>query len=229
MRSSFLFSFLLFLLQNASLPSNAQTAAAALQPAFDNLAKDTCLKKAAVSFCLLDINTGNVLFEKNKDVLLAPASTLKTFTTATALHLLGETFQFKTRITFKGIIKNKIGKGTLLIYACGDPSLGSDRFDETKPDVIFKQIYHGLKAMGIEKLEGNIVVDNSIFSDETINRSWLDEDVGNYYGAGLYALNWKENKFEINLVPTKSSFEVSSNSAGYDNKKDCKSCIWQKF
>lgn len=220
MKSVLSLFLLLSLLPYTSIQSRAQTAAIALQPAFDNLAKDTCLKNAEVSFCLLDINSGKVLYEKNKDVLLAPASTLKTFTTATALHLLGENFQFKTRITFKGIIKNKIGKGTLMIYGCGDPSLGSDRFDETKPEVVFKQIYHGLKAMGIEKLEGNIVVDNSIFSDESINRSWLDEDVGNYYGAGLYALNWKENKFEINLVPSKNSFEVSSNSAGYDNKKD---------
>lgn len=220
MRSVFstcLFLVLLFLFQNKS---KAQTVSQTMQQAFSLLDKDTCLKKADVSFCLLDIQSGKVIFEKNKDVLLAPASTLKTFTTATALHVLGENFVYKTRIAFKGSIQNKIAKGSLIIYGSGDPSFGSDRYEETKPDIIFQKIYKALHDLGIEKLEGNIVVKKNIFQDESINKYWLAEDIGNYYGAGLYTLNWRENKFEINLVPTKTSFEVSSNTAGYDNKKD---------
>ena len=198
----------------------AQTIANTLSQAFTVLDKDTCLQKANISFCLLNAKNADIIFEKNKNTLLAPASTLKTFTTATALKILGEDFQYKTRITFKGNIKNKIATGTLVIYGSGDPSFGSDRYPDTKPDMIFKQILFGLKKMGIEKLIGNIEVVKNIFSDESINTFWLDEDVGNYYGAGLYALNWKENKFEINLSPTKNSFIVSSNNAGYDNIKD---------
>ncbi len=220
MNRFFYFSSIFFFFSVYHQTLSAQTVSQLLHQAFDLLGKDTCLKSADISFCLTDIKTGNILFEKNKDVLLAPASTLKTFTTATALHLLGENFQYKTRVTFKGTIKEKAGRGTIIIYGSGDPSFGSDRYDETKPEAIFKQILYTLKGLGIEKLEGNIVVNNSIFTDDNINKSWLEEDVGNYYGAGLYALNWKENKFEINLIPTKTSFEVSTNTAGYDNKKD---------
>ncbi len=208
--------FILLLQQNVS----AQPVSQILAQAFGQLEKDTCLKKADISFCLQDIQTGKIIFEKNKDVLLAPASTLKTYTTATALHILGENFTYKTRVTFKGTIKNKTGTGTLIVYGCGDPSFGSDRYEETRPDMIYRQILNALKKLGIEKLRGNIVINKSIFTDESINKGWLDEDIGNYYGAGLYALNWKENKFEINLVPTKTSFEVSNNTAGYDNKHD---------
>jgi D-alanyl-D-alanine carboxypeptidase/D-alanyl-D-alanine-endopeptidase (penicillin-binding protein 4) len=200
--------------------SRAQSVVQPLLHAFEQLDKDTCLKKADISFCLLDINTGKVIVEKNKDKLLAPASTLKTFTTATALYVLGENYQYQTKVTFKGTIQDKVGKGTLIIYGAGDPSLGSDRYDDTKPDKVFQQIVKALKSKGIEQLEGNIIVNKSIYTDENINKDWLDEDVGNYYGAGIYPLNWKENKFEINLVPTTSSFEVLNNTAGYDNKKD---------
>lgn len=198
----------------------AQSIPQKLLQAFAILDKDTCLRNADVSFCMLDIKTGKLIYEKNKDVLLAPASTLKTYTTAAALNLLGEDFQYKTRITFSGTIKNNIGTGTLIIYGSGDPSFGSERFAETKVHEIFRQILAGLKKIGIHKLEGNIIVNSSIFTDESINTHWLDEDIGNYYGAGLYALNWKENKFEITLKPTKTSFEVTRNTAGYHNQQD---------
>lgn len=215
MRFSLLFLFLL-LHQTVF----AQTISQKLDQAFAQLDKDTCLRKADISFCMLDIKTGKPLYEKNKDVLLAPASTLKTFTTATALHILGENFRYQTRVTFRGSIHNGRGKGTVIVYASGDPSFGSDRYDESKPDVIYRQILNGLKSLGIQKLEGNISVNKTIFTDESINKGWLEEDIGNYYGAGIYPLNWKENKFEITLTPTKTSFIVSRNSAGYDNKRD---------
>lgn len=198
----------------------AQTIPQKLSQAFDILGRDTCLQKADVSFCMHDISSGKVIFEKNKDVLLAPASTLKTYTTAAALNLLGEDFQYQTRVTFSGTVRNQTGKGTLVIYGSGDPSFGSDRFQETRPDEIYRQILAGLRKLGIQKLEGNIIIRKNIFSDESINKHWLAEDIGNYYGAGLYALNWKENKFEVTLKPTKTSFEVARNTAGYNNQRD---------
>lgn len=199
---------------------NAQSIQDILSSSFNALSKDTCLTNASISFCLLNQKNGKIIYSKNKDKLLAPASTLKTFTTATALEVLGENFQYKTKIVFKGEIKNKIAYGTLLIFGSGDPSLGSDRFESTKPNTVFKQIELALQNKGIDKIIGDIQVDKKIFIDESINKGWLDEDIGNYYGAGIYPLNWRENKFEINLAPTKNSFIVSSNTAGYNNEKD---------
>ena len=198
----------------------AQTPIQQVVTALDKLKTESPYLNADISFTLLDNATGQVLAERNKDKLLAPASTLKTYTTGTALKLLGKDFQFKTRIEFKGQLMQHHAKGILLIYGCGDPSLGSDRFAETKPEVVKQQILSGLRKAGIETFEGNIQFANSIFTDEAINTGWLDEDIGNYYGAGIYPFNWKENKFELNLVPTKTSFEVSSNTAGYDNHRD---------
>lgn len=191
-----------------------------VKSAFELLLKDTSFAHADISFGMMNVKTGKWLYEQNVHKPLAPASTLKTFTTATALKLLGENYRYETIITFQGSIQNKQGEGIIKVYASGDPSFGSDRFDDTKPEVIKRKIAEGLRKIGIEKLKGSIQIINSIFSDEGINTGWLDEDIGNYYGAGVYPLNWKENKFEINLVPTATSFEVSSTNAGYDIKKD---------
>jgi serine-type D-Ala-D-Ala carboxypeptidase/endopeptidase (penicillin-binding protein 4) len=169
---------------------------------------------------LIDRSTGKVILENNRDTPLAPASTLKTFTTAMALKELGVDFRFQTKINFKGKIQDGLAIGELIVIGSGDPSLGSDRFKETKPELVKQQIGGALRRLGANKFNGKITVIEHIFNDEAINKSWLAEDIGNYYGAGVYSLNWKENKFEINLVPTKTSFEVSSNNAGYDNKND---------
>lgn len=191
-----------------------------LNQEFNRLTKDPSYQNANVSFVLLNAQTGKILFDRNKDKALAPASTLKTFTTATALNVLGENYRYQTRVTFKGTVNNGMGTGDVIIYGSGDPSFGSDRFGETKPELIKKQILDALKKKGISTLKGTIKIVSEIFTDEAINTGWLDEDIGNYYGAGIYPLNWKENRFEINLIPTKASFDVSSNNAGYDNKKD---------
>lgn len=198
----------------------AQTAVNKLRVAFDELSKEEAYKTAAISFTLIDIKTGKILLDKNKDTALASASILKTFTTASALHYLGKDFRFQTKINFKGNIKNHIGYGKLIIYGSGDPSLGSDHFEETRSDLVMKQIANALHKMGIDTLKGSIRIVSDLFVDEGINTGWLEEDIANYYGAGVYPLNWKENKFEISMVPSGNSFEVSSNNAGYENNND---------
>lgn len=186
----------------------------------NEMKKQEAYKNANISFTLLDEASGKVLINKNKDMALAPASTLKTFITAVALKQLGENFTYQTKVTFQGKIVDKQAKGTLIVYGCGDPSLGSDRYKETKADEVKIQIAKGLHQAGIEQFQGDIKIVDNLFSDTAINTSWLAEDVGNYYGAGVYGLNWRENKFELNLKPTKNSFEIISNTAGYDNLKD---------
>lgn len=198
----------------------AQHRFSSLGIALDSMHQTAAYHDASISFTLIDPSTGELLFEKNKDLPLAPASTLKTFTTASALHILGSAFQFQTKVTFKGRIINHVAFGELRVHGCGDPSLGSDRYATTKPELVFKQISKALKQAGISSLKGKIVIVDSLFDDEAMNAGWLDEDIGNYYGAGIHAFNWKENKFSLGLRYTDNSFTVSSNNAGYDNASD---------
>jgi len=200
--------------------SFAQSRFTKLQHRFDSLEQAMPYRESGISFILTDIKTGKILFEKNKTLILPPASTLKTFTTASALHFLGPDFRYRTRVAFQGSIKKNIGYGKLIVYGSGDPSLGSDRFEETKPELVKKQIVYALKKLGIKTLKGRIEIVSDLFTDEGINRGWLEEDIANYYGAGVYGCNWKENKFEISMTPNETSFDVVSNTAGYDNQHD---------
>jgi D-alanyl-D-alanine carboxypeptidase/D-alanyl-D-alanine-endopeptidase (penicillin-binding protein 4) len=196
----------------------AQTNFTTLENALIELEKKEAYQKANISLCIVDSAKGNILFQHKATTLLAPASTLKTFTTATALHLLGNDFRFRTNVMWKGTIKNSEAQGELIVYASGDPTFGSDRFKETQAENIKKQILQSLQKLNIKKWKGRLRIVPNAFVDSAIHTDWLAEDVGNYYGAGIYPLNWRENKFEINLQPNSTSFDVISNSAGYDNR-----------
>lgn len=214
-----IFTFLLIVITNSVF---AQYNFSSLDNAFAIFEKDTQIQNANVSFCLINNANGKIIYQKKKDILLPPASTLKTYTTASALQTLGEAYQYETKINFKGVIKNNIALGELIIYAVGDPSFGSDRFDDTKSSIILNKISTAFKSKGIKQLKGKITIINKVYNDSSANTNWLEEDFGNYYGAGVFPLNWKENKFDIFLKSKDSSFIVVRNDGGLNNLNDFK-------
>ena len=55
------------------------------------------LSAATIAVSVRDAETGTVLVDENADELMIPASNLKLFTSGAALHVLGPTFEFRTR------------------------------------------------------------------------------------------------------------------------------------
>ena len=76
----------------------------------------------AVGFAVIDTATGALLAERQADLAMAPASTLKSVTALYALDRLGPAHRFATRV---------IRAGEMLILAGGgDPVLDTDALDE---------------------------------------------------------------------------------------------------
>lgn len=176
-----------------------------LEKAFNNLLADEQAKHAITSLCVLDANTGKVLFAKNEQIGLATASTLKTITAATAFSILGKDFQFQTTLAYTGnITPDGTLKGNLIISGSGDPTLGSPRY-QNKENAVLTQWVAAIKAAGIKKIEGAIIGDDRIFGTQTTPEGWVWQDIGNYYGAGTSGLAWRENQFDIYLKPGTST------------------------
>ena len=66
---------------------------------------------------------------------------------------------------------------------------------------MLKHIISNLKTKGINKIEGNIILDDSKFSYQPLPGGWIWEDIGNYYGAGTWGINWNENQYDLILKP----------------------------
>ncbi|MDY3317467.1 D-alanyl-D-alanine carboxypeptidase/D-alanyl-D-alanine-endopeptidase [Riemerella anatipestifer] len=153
---------------------------------------------ANMSFYVADEN-GNFIYEYQGNKGLSTASTQKIFTAATALELLGKNYKYKTKAVYDGILERNILKGNIYITSNGDPTLGSWRYDGYKPEDFLEKFYAALKNQGIKKVEGNLIIDDTYFDFQTTPGGWAWNDIGNYYGAGVWGVNWRENQFDIDI------------------------------
>ncbi len=160
------------------------------------------LKHAIASLCVAD-ESGKIIYHFNDQYGLAPASNMKVFTSIAAFDLLGKGYQYKTELGFTGFIKDSVLNGNLFVVGSGDPSTGSWRYAQTTPDSLMKTITALLRQKGMNTIKGQIILDASKFSPNAAPGGWSWEDMGNYYGAGSWGLNWHENQYDLKLLPGK--------------------------
>lgn len=160
--------------------------------AFDN---------AMLAISVADVETGEAVFKYNSSTNLVPASVQKLVTTATALELLGPEFTFETKIAINGQLDDGILHGDLIIVGGGDPTLGSKYFNTNSDKTLFlKEWAQKIKEFGISEIEGDLIVDATLFQDVDVPKSWIWEDLGNYYGAAAKAISVFDNTFEIEFA-----------------------------
>ena len=167
--------------------------------AIKNLEADSQCAHGIVSLYVVDSKTGNVVFSRNSEIGLAPASCQKIVTSATAFELLGKDYTYKTQLGYDGKIDNGLLKGNIYITGSGDPTLGSWRYEKTKENVLLDQFKKAIKDEDIREISGHIITDSHNWETQTIPGGWIWEDIGNYYGAGATALNWQENQYDLIL------------------------------
>jgi serine-type D-Ala-D-Ala carboxypeptidase/endopeptidase (penicillin-binding protein 4) len=105
------------------------------------------LPSSAVSFVIVDPDTGRVVVSHNPDTPRSPASTVKTVTTFAALDMLGPTFIWQTRASIRD--------GDLYLQGGGDPYMTLERW---------WSFVQGLRAQGLKSISGDIVIDDTAFA-----------------------------------------------------------------
>lgn len=159
------------------------------------------LVHASIGMCVLNANTGKPVFDYHSEMGLAPASCLKTVTAITALNLLTDTFRFKTTLLAEGNIRHHLLEGDILISGSGDPTLGSWRYENTGVKALLDTFTTYVRNAGIHSIEGNILTVDTPFTSQSIPDGWIWQDIGNYYGAGENSLVFRENQYDIHILP----------------------------
>lgn len=179
----------------------AQNISQKLDEVTKNLMNSSLAVSSNLSFYVAD-ESGNLIYEFQGSKGLSTASTQKIFTAAAALETLGKNYTYKTTSAYSGTISNGNLNGNLLITSNGDPTLGSWRYEGYKPENFKQKLLEAIKKSGITKISGDLIIDDSYFDHQTIPGGWPWDDLGNYYGAGVWGVNWRENQFDININGT---------------------------
>lgn len=179
----------------------AQNISQKLDDATKKLMNSPAAVSSNLSFYVAD-ESGNLIYDYQGNKGLSTASTQKIFTAAAALEVLGKNYTYKTTSSFSGTVSGGNLNGNLFITSNGDPTLGSWRYDGFKPENFKQKLIEAVKKSGITKISGDLIIDDSYFDHQTIPGGWPWDDLGNYYGAGVWGVNWRENQFDIHINGT---------------------------
>lgn len=201
--------FICFILLFCATSTYAQKG---MQKEIDNYCNDKEFKNTQVSVSVRDLESGSILAEFNGDKSMTPASIVKLYTSAAALHYLGDDFRFKTVLGYTGTIeKNGTLNGNIVVVGGGDPTTGSKFFPATKSfiDTIVQAVYDA----NIKKIKGSVIIDCSLYKDdkESIPKTWLFDDFGKDYAAGVFPVSFQDNIFQIS-IRTGNKGEILSTS-----------------
>ena len=170
-----------------------------LEDYLDSAAEKAIFKAANLSLSVYDIESHKEVAGHRSQKVVTPASSLKLFTTLSGIHYLGRDFRFTTVIGYAGTIDDS---GTLLgdivIKGGGDPTLGSAKIDGSKDlESLLEYIQAVITSSDINCIDGNIIIDESIYDSYPVAPSWQWNDLGNYYASGAWGVNVNENQYRI--------------------------------
>jgi len=125
-----------------------------LEERVGSLANHTLAVNSTASVEVREVRTGALIAERGSTSPIAPASNLKLFTTLAALDLLGDDFEYKTTLSYRGRIDaGGTLRGDLKVTGRGDPTIGG-RFHDGNSVAVFEQWADELKRAGIPAADG---------------------------------------------------------------------------
>lgn len=160
-----------------------------------------------LSVVVMEAGSGRVLFERESDAALNPASDTKLLTAATALAVLGADRRFTT--TLDG---NQVGDtvaGPLVFRGDGDPSLSTG-------DVY--ALARELVAAGVRRVEGDLVVDDRALGAEHLPPAFEQQpDESAPFRASVSAVSIDESALSVRVRPGAAGAPavVSAEPRGY--------------
>ncbi|GAB4091525.1 D-alanyl-D-alanine carboxypeptidase/D-alanyl-D-alanine-endopeptidase [Flaviaesturariibacter terrae] len=169
-----------------------------LARAWERFGKDSQLRAGIASIYVVDAKSGNVVFERNSGIGLAPASSQKVITAATAYEWLGKGFRFATSLAVDSLLQKGNPAGDLYLLGSGDPTLGSWRWSGTSMDSVLAKFVAAARAK-LPRGYRRLLAPPGNWNQEVTPPGWIWEDLGQYYGAGAEVLNWHENQFDLLL------------------------------
>ena len=163
----------------------------ALDQAIDEIVARTPLHAARAGIVVASLDSGEVLYARDPDTLLNPASNVKLFTSAAVLARLGPEYRFDTEIYADGAPSGGAVK-TLYVKGKGDPTFVTERLWALAGDIAHR---------GVKVVKGDLLVDDSFFDGQREGPGYDQERGDRSYLAPVGALSLNYNVVAIHVAP----------------------------
>ena len=161
---------------------------------------DRASRVGAWGVSVVSLEYGDTLFERNADLQLLPASTMKLFTSSVALERFGADYRFVTEVLREGTLgADGVLRGNLVLRGAGDPSFSRRFTDDASGETPMAAIAHLVAQAGVRRVSGDIIGDASAFEDRAVPEGWRSRYLGAHYAARVSALSYNENLLTVKV------------------------------
>ena len=143
-------------------------------------------------------DSGEVIYARDPDLRLLPASNMKLVTLAAAVQQLGWGHRFKTVVHTTTPPIDGVVHGPLHVSGSGDPTLGWPT-ESAMPTL--RRWAAALRAQGVVRVEGDLVGDADAYGSDRLGDSWSWDDLGYGYAAPYAGLSFHENTVALIVTP----------------------------
>ena len=165
-------------------PATAAPPDATLHTKLASVMDDSRVRNANNGAVVLDPRTKKEYYSRNALKAITPASNTKIITAAAAMRHLGPSYRFKTEVMTRSAIQADGTTGYLYLKGYGDPTtMQSD----------YRALAEKVKAAGIKRVKGHLVVDGSYFDTQYYNPNWSRSYLSEYYAAQISGLTVAPN------------------------------------
>ena len=156
---------------------------------------------AVAGIVIRDASTGEVIYEHNAEVPLAPASNQKLLTSAAAVIILGPDYAFTTEL-----IPAADG-ASLVLLGSGDPAfVDAEVLKELDPpltpDDALAQFAAGAAAATSLNTIGELIVDDRVFDRDLVHPDWPRDQLERWYCAPVQGVNVNANVLAFYPAPS---------------------------
>ena len=162
------------------------------------LKKSNIEESSTLAISIKNIDTNEVVYEKNQKKLLHPASTLKLFTTYSAMDVLGYDSFFKTQFY-------KDSENNLYVKLGADPLLSSTQL---------KQAIYTLKVAGGTSFN-NLYFDDSVIDKKEFSDGWMWDDDINPHTPKVSSYNLDGNVVRVDMEANQNGLASTTLKSTY--------------
>lgn len=153
------------------------------------------------------------LLSHQADIARTPASTMKLVPSFIALDTLGADFVWHTRVYHTGIIVGDTLYGDLIIQGSGDPKMTHERL---------QQLLYKVQTAGIHHINGNIIVDSSVFKNVIKDPAAFDNSplrpynaspdgfLVNFSSVGIQSYPLDSTRAQLTYTPQLANYQMPS-------------------